>query len=224
MIILNDSYYVYTHINKVNGKIYVGVSKRKNPNDRWKNGKGYDYNLHFSNAIKKYGWDNFDHEIVASNLTKEEASNMETILITKLNTIDNRYGYNLAEGGYNNRGLKGDLNPFWKKRPEKAIEASVKARIGKPLSDETKEKIRQGNKKKPKNINSIKALNEHCHDKRPSMRGAGNHKSVPVQCIETGIIYESQLIAEQEMNLPRGSVYQAIKNNIRAKGYHFVLV
>ena len=38
----------------------------------------------FWNAIEKYGWDNFDHEIIASNLTLKEANQFETLLITKL--------------------------------------------------------------------------------------------------------------------------------------------
>ncbi len=221
MIIENGPYYVYIHINKINGKIYVGMSKKTNPNNRWKNGKGYNYNWHFNSAIEKYGWDNFDHEIFASNLTKDEASNTEKMLIKKLQTTNRDYGYNFAEGGYNNRGLKGNLNPFWNKRPEKAIEASVASRKGKHLSDKTKEKIRQGNIRAGKNPNSLAALDACRHNKRPSMMGANNHKSTKVQCIETGCIYDSQLAAEKEMNLPRGSVYQSIKNNIRAKKYHF---
>lgn len=221
MIIENEPYYVYIHMNKINGKIYVGMSKRQNPNERWKNGRGYEYNWHFKSAIQKYGWDNFDHEIIASNLTEQEASNMEKILIEKLQTTNRKYGYNFAEGGYNNRGLKGELNPFWNKRPEKAIAASSASRKGKHLSEETKEKIRQGNIRAGRNQNSLAALDAYRRNKRPSMMGANNPKSTKVQCVETGIVFDSQSAAEREMNLPRGSVYQSMKNNIRAKGYHF---
>lgn len=221
MIIKNDLFYVYAHINKINGKVYIGMSKRENPNDRWRNGRGYSYNWHFSQAIQKYGWDSFDHEIIAANLTEEEASNMEKTLIEKLQTTKRENGYNFAEGGYNNRGLSGELNPFWNKRPEAAIAASVAARKGRPLSEETKEKIRQGNIRAGKNENSLRALKEHRHDKRPSMTGSGNKKSAAVLCVETGIVYDSQLEAEREMNLPRSSVWQALKYNISAKGFHF---
>ena len=35
------AYYVYIHKNKINGKIYVGQTCKKEANDRWRNGKGY---------------------------------------------------------------------------------------------------------------------------------------------------------------------------------------
>ena len=41
----------------------------------------------FASAILKYGWNNFEHEIVANNLTKEEADDFEKLLIKKLNTM-----------------------------------------------------------------------------------------------------------------------------------------
>lgn len=76
---------VYEHISPSN-KVYVGITS-KNPLRRWKGGKGYVRNDNhqplFANAIIKYGWDNFKHNIVASELTFEEACNMEISLIRK---------------------------------------------------------------------------------------------------------------------------------------------
>uniref|UniRef100_UPI0040279BF8 hypothetical protein n=1 Tax=Lachnospira eligens TaxID=39485 RepID=UPI0040279BF8 len=51
----------------------------------------------FYNAIKKYGWDNFTHEVVYSNLNKQAADKLEKELIHKYNSIEE--GYNLKEGG-----------------------------------------------------------------------------------------------------------------------------
>lgn len=88
-------------------KKYVGQIGN-NPVRRWgKDGKYYlkknkngEYTQRvFAYAILKYGWENFEHEIIASNLTKEEADNFEKLLIEKLNTMDSNYGYNLREGG-----------------------------------------------------------------------------------------------------------------------------
>lgn len=93
---MND-YSVYMHLNRANGKRYVGISK--DPIRRWANGRGYYRNKHFSDAIIKYGWDNFDHLILYSGLTKDEACEIEQRLISKYNTQDKRYGYNLTSGG-----------------------------------------------------------------------------------------------------------------------------
>lgn len=96
----NNHWTVYVHTSP-SGKMYVGITKLK-PEKRWRvDGKGYfnSANIHFINAIKFYGFDNFTHDIVASNLTKTEAENMEKLLIKKLKTQDRRYGYNIAAGG-----------------------------------------------------------------------------------------------------------------------------
>ena len=55
---------VYMHTNTINGKKYVGITS-KEPTRRWKgNGSGYRNNEHFWNAIQKYGWDNFEHDVI----------------------------------------------------------------------------------------------------------------------------------------------------------------
>ena len=87
------SWTVYAHISP-NGKMYVGITSQK-PEYRWRDGlNGYRENEHFCNAIRKYGWENFQHEIIASGLTVEEASNMEKLLISKLDLTNREKGYN----------------------------------------------------------------------------------------------------------------------------------
>ena len=100
------SYCVYVHTNKMNGKKYVGQTCQLPPERRWKNGDGYRGCLHFYSAIKKYGWDNFEHEILHDNLTKEEADKLENELIKKYNTTNNECGYNIKEGGAKGRVAK----------------------------------------------------------------------------------------------------------------------
>ena len=97
MVITNDTWSVYAHINKINGKYYVGITS-KDVEERWKNGFGYRGQL-FYKAIEKYGWDNFEHIIIASNLTKEEAENFEKLLIKNLNSHSKKNGYNVSFGG-----------------------------------------------------------------------------------------------------------------------------
>lgn len=150
MAIYNDTYCVYIHTNKINGKKYVGQTiNGNNPNKRWDNGRGYEHCIRFFNAIKKYGWDNFEHEIIASNLTAKEADNFERTLIAKLNTTNPEIGYNIELGGVKNRVISeatrkkiseshiGSANPMYGVR----LTGNKNGMYGKQHSEETKKKI-----------------------------------------------------------------------------------
>lgn len=104
-----NNYTVYVHINKINGKMYVGLTCKK-PEHRFNQGKGYDGCTYFAKAINKYGWDNFEHEIIAGGLNKKEACNFEKLLIKKLKTRNANFGYNIRSGGQTNEG---EDNPAW---------------------------------------------------------------------------------------------------------------
>lgn len=97
---MDNNYTVYMHRNKYNNKVYIGITGRQ-PEIRWgSNGNGYWNNTHFYNAIKKYGWnDGFEHIILYSNLTKEQAESLERKLIKKYDSTNQNKGYNRAFGG-----------------------------------------------------------------------------------------------------------------------------
>lgn len=92
------NYKVYMHINKINSKKYIGITKQK-PKERWQNGYGYIGCTVFYNAIKKYRWDSFEHKILIDNLSKEEACETEIKLIKQYKTTDRNFGYNISLGG-----------------------------------------------------------------------------------------------------------------------------
>ena len=98
---------VYIHTSPSNKK-YIGITSKK-PEVRWRNGNGYNHNKHFKNAIKKYGWDNFEHEIVAECLTEEEAQKMERELIEKYNTFNGNNGYNQTSGGEKGKEISDEM-------------------------------------------------------------------------------------------------------------------
>ena len=89
--------YVYQITNKINGKQYIGITN--NYKRRWENHKCCnDPSMAIAQAIKKYGANNFDFEVLLSGLTIEEASEKEIELIKTKNTrVPN--GYNIAAGG-----------------------------------------------------------------------------------------------------------------------------
>lgn len=93
-------YLLYCHINKINGKKYVGLTSRTNAEKRWgPEGSGYKSCPYFWQAIQKYGWNNFEHLILMTDLTKEEASEKEKYYIKLWETTNPEKGYNLREGG-----------------------------------------------------------------------------------------------------------------------------
>ena len=91
------NYCVYKHTSPSN-KVYIGITSQE-PERRWKNGNGYKKNLYFTKAIKKYGWDNFTHEILYNNLTRDEACRLEIQTISEYQANNSDYGYNLSLGG-----------------------------------------------------------------------------------------------------------------------------
>lgn len=121
-------YTVYCHISP-SKKVYVGITMQE-PKRRWENGKGYKESPVFYKAIKKYGWDNFQHFILKTGLTKEEAEAEEIRLIAAFNSTDRDHGYNIENGG-NTNGTH---------------------------SEETKQKIADGNKGKKVSEESLKRM------------------------------------------------------------------
>lgn len=95
----DNKYYVYMHISP-SGKRYIGITSKK-PEHRWNHGKAYWQNQYFTNAINKYGWDNFKHNVLFSNLSKKEACEKEKALIALYKSNNPQYGYNLSQGGEN---------------------------------------------------------------------------------------------------------------------------
>ena len=69
-----------------------------------KNGTNYKTNKYFNNAITKYGWDKFKHEIIFSNLSEFEAKELEIKYILEFKSNNQKYGYNLTTGGEGTNG------------------------------------------------------------------------------------------------------------------------
>lgn len=128
---------VYCHTNLINGKKYIGITCQK-PNDRFRDGKGYSSSPHFHHAIKMYGWDSFQTEILYSGLSADEAKEKEIELIKKFNTRNNNFGYNITPGG---ELCSGEDHPwFGKHHSEESKEYLRKINTGKYVSEETRKR------------------------------------------------------------------------------------
>lgn len=116
------SWTVYKHVSP-NGKVYVGISS--DIERRWA-ADGYYYHLSdtlFSRALKKYGWDNFQHIIIATELSKQEACDMEKELIAYYKA--KKISYNITDGG---EGFTG-------KHSKSHVEHRIESRIANSTTD-----------------------------------------------------------------------------------------
>ena len=150
-----NEYKVYVHINRANGKRYVGITSKQKPEHRWNSGRGYKENSHFYSAIEKYGWDQFEHIIIYDHLSEEEAKDAERRLIEMWETQNPAFGYNMTSGGDGTP----DFHPTEETRAklsnarkrENLSEETLKRRSeglrGRKFSEEHKRKIGDGNSK-----------------------------------------------------------------------------
>lgn len=191
-----NNYTVYMHICP-NNKKYIGITQRT-PENRWNKGLGYYSNKHFYSAIKKYGWENIKHKILFSNLTKNEAEQKEIKLIAYYKSNNDKYGYNIENGGNSigkhsesvkkkiseaqigekNHNFNKRHTKEWKEHMSKIMSGKNNAFYGKTHTKEVKEKLRKAHLGKPNIACSKKVI-----------------------CIETGIIYPSISEAKRKTNI-----------------------
>jgi group I intron endonuclease len=228
-------YSVYIHTFP-NGKKYVGVTSWK-PELRWgANGCNYK-NPYMVNAIKKYGWDNITHEIVAKNLTVDQASEMEIELIKKYNSADKRYGYNISLGGVESKICS-----------EQTKEKLRQANLGKVMSEESKRKIgefnrgrhpteealqhmREAQKKSFANGNNamhspearVKAAKKKKGKKLPDYitQKASEAKFHAVKNMQTGVIYPSIKAACEDTGIDQSTIIRHCKGKLKSKKWQY---
>lgn len=180
---------VYKTTNLINGKIYVGQDSKDDKNYL---GSGNLIKL----AIKKYGKENFKKERLAVCYNQIELNEAECFWIKELKTVE--FGYNIALGGTNGTMLNRkhtDKTKELMQKSRKNIVFSDKHRenlslshigktaskatklkmsekqkliIRKPMSEETKEKIRNSKK-------GVKASKETKEKMSKSHMGENNH-------------------------------------------------
>ena len=123
------TYSIYVHTNKANGKKYYGMTLQK-PERRWgRGGNNYQTNQAFREAIDTYGWDGFTHEVLATGLPFHDAFRLEQAYIKRDDATNPAKGYNRVPGTYPTR--------------ESCYKNISAAKKGHPVSQSTREKIRQ---------------------------------------------------------------------------------
>lgn len=155
------SVYVATH--RDSGRHYVG--KSTNPRVRWINHRchaktGKDSAPYFHKALRKYGPDSFDFVVVESFDLESDAYGAESWWIEFLRSDVLGYGFNLTHGG-----LGGDSERLKKLWSDPAWRANAVARMRgvpkstrAPISDETRRKISESQRGRPRNDRQLAAM------------------------------------------------------------------
>lgn len=136
-----------------NGKVYIGVTS-ESPNKRWhSDGSGYKRQDVIWREIERYGWDNIIHDILAVDLTKDEAERLEKEWIAYYDSTNHDYGYNIQAGGFLKYGynhsedtkaamskkMTGEGNPFYGKKHTQATKNIIsKKNKGKYIGGKSK--------------------------------------------------------------------------------------
>lgn len=203
-------YTVYCHENLSNHKKYVGITCNI-PSKRWgTNGNRYSECPHFWHAIQKYGWDQFDHQILFTDLTEREAKEKEIELISEWNLTDPDYGYNIRPGG---DGFDSETSKqLWADDEYKSYAAS---RMKEAWKDPDKRKRR-----------SDAAKNRWANDAfRESMSISINEACAKkVKCIETDEVFPSIKEAAESIGVSDKNAQRAIKRGYRWGGFHWTYV
>lgn len=96
---------IYKYTSRTSGKVYIGQTvneaKRKSAHKHMQT----DWQSHFYNAIAKYGYEDFDYEVIYEIVSdipgyvKQVLDMMEIHYIQKYKSTNPKFGYNIAAGG-----------------------------------------------------------------------------------------------------------------------------
>ena len=139
---MSDVAYLYRIVNTENGMQYIGVTK--NPKVRFRGHAFHNTKTRslLKAAIKKYGVEKFKMDILLVS-TQDYCYDMEAKLIEACGT-KKPGGYNICSGGRGAIGLDGEMNGmFGRTGAAHPHFGKPGYNLGRKLSEETKEKMRQ---------------------------------------------------------------------------------
>lgn len=235
----NLEYYIYLTTNLINGKKYIGQHKGK-PNDKY-----FGSGTTILKALKKYGKENFQKEILCYCNTREEADEQEKYYIAKFNAVEDENFYNNSEGGTGGDGFKA-VKKWVQNNPEKAKELYKKSGIRlnewrvthqkeyqekcvKPFLEASHQYWKNNPEKMKKHMDKVNEAKEKWQKEHPEehkkqvdkWRKAGSDaNSQMVICITTGEIFQSQSEAGRYYNVPQSNISKCLRGERHSAGKH----
>lgn len=184
---------IYKITNRINGKIYVGQTKR-GIERRWKEHCcPSDNSPLLRRAIQKYGKQNFTVEQIDCAVDTNEANYKEQYWIAFYDSANKEKGYNLSLGGEIGR-----FNDETLKKMSEAHKGEKNYFFGKQHTAECKK------------IMSLKKKGLYAGGKHPRAR--------QVRCIETGEVFATLKEAEQKYGIAHGKIADVCRGRRKTTG------
>lgn len=220
---------IYKIENLINHKVYIGQSldvyrrfiAHINAKDTTK----------FHNSLRKYGYKNFSFELIKETY---DLNYWEYILVKLYKATDERYGYNMVEGGMsdnwgyvNDLVHKGIIKPY--KMTEEQIKKRKQARFGLKVSPEGRKslsmKLKRYTEEHPEVVyKRVKWIYEMSKEEKEEYRLKQrllNPKRKDILCLETGEKYLSERDACSKLDISRTKLRKIIKLKESYKGFHY---
>ena len=229
------SNYTYMVTNKINGKVYVGSHS-------WDK-EGIDPNYYGSGtaitrAVRKYGKDNFQVEVLYYYDTVEECRADEERILTEYNVRDCPHSYNLKNSAIGftsddmtdeirqklSRAMKGKNNPMYGKHPtlseehrnkiSQALRGENNPMYGKTHTENTRKKMSQA-KKGENNPMYGRTRTENTRNKIAIANGGK-----PFVAIKDGKvkIFTSQMECSRVLGLHHSAINKCLKGKYKTTG------
>lgn len=228
---------IYMATNRVNGKLYIGqtvkslkIRKRAHITTAL---RGVDIQ-YFGRAIRKYGQNNFDWEILHKCNDIDELNRLEIYYIKLYNTFED--GYNLTKGGLGKLGYR--FSDEAKQKKSESLMGKNNPMYGKKVSDETKRKLSEMNKgknnpfygkkhseeakEKVSKARSGKVFSEtHKKNLAKARKGRFRGKNSPgaVAVIANNKYFDTRKAAAKYLNIDPGTIRRRIKRQV--PGYQY---
>ena len=200
------SHYTYMVTNNINGKVYVGSHS-------W-SGEGIDPNYYGSGtaitrAVKKYGKENFQVEVLYYYETAEECRADEERILTEYNVRDCPHSYNMKNSAIGfEKGTKHTEEA--KRKISESKKGENHPMYGKHLSEEYRKKISESKKGKPVPDESLKNLLQAINDKKTPVVAIDKNNKVK--------IFESQMECSRVLGVHQGNVNKCLKGRLKSTG------
>jgi len=235
---VNKMFYIYLTTNNINGKQYIGQHKGALDDNYLGSG------LAITEAIKKYGKENFSKVILCECASREEADQKEKEMISQYNAVADPNFYNLQEGGTGGDGWRAcqrwmeqhpeeakqiyrenhtRLRKWWEEHPEAQEENNKKLIINSAKwRKEHPDKVQETMKK----VNEAKEQwqREHPEEYQAQVarfiKAGSDANSQRIRCITTGEIFTSQSEAGRTYGIPQSNISKVLKGERRSAGKH----